>query len=316
MTIPDFQSLMLPALRFAAERNDEVSIRDLSQQIAQGFRLTAEELKQPLPSGRAPQFYNRLQWAVFHLRKAGLLSTPRRAHIAITSQGRELANRGLERIDLRVLNEYPEFRRFREQSSRTSDGERDPDPHPLAGNGATPLEALEDNYQRLRSALVDDLLDRITAASPTFFEQLVVELLLEMGYGGSRADAGRALGRSGDEGIDGIIKEDRLGLDAIYIQAKRWRRDRAVGRPEIQQFAGALAGRSASKGIFLTTSRFTEEARSFVEKLTTKIALVDGQELAGLMIDHGIAVTTVATYAVRRIDSDYFDEQDEGPTSS
>jgi restriction system protein len=316
MTLPDFQSLMLPALRFAAECNDELSIRDLSRKIAQDFRLTAEELKQPLPSGRAPQFYNRLQWAVFHLRKAGLLSTPRRAHIAITSQGRELANRGLERIDLRVLNEYPEFRRFREQSSRTSDGERAPDPHPLAGNGATPLEALEDNYQRLRSALVDDLLDRITAASPTFFEQLVVELLLEMGYGGSRADAGRALGRSGDEGIDGIIKEDRLGLDAIYIQAKRWRRDRAVGRPEIQQFAGALAGRSASKGIFLTTSRFTEEARALVEKLTTKIALVDGQELAGLMIDHGIAVTTVATYAVRRIDSDYFDEQDEGPTSS
>lgn len=315
MTIPDFQSLMLPALRLAAERNDEVSIRDLSRQIAQDFRLTAEELKQPLPSGRAPQFYNRLQWAVFHLRKAGLLSTPKRAHVAITSQGRELARRGLERIDLRVLSEYPEFRRFRE-ASRTEGEERDPDPQPLATNGATPLEALEDNYQRLRSALMDDLLDRITSASPSFFEQLVVELLLEMGYGGSRADAGKALGRSGDEGIDGIIKEDRLGLDAIYIQAKRWRKDRAVGRPDIQQFAGALAGRSASKGIFLTTSRFTEEARSFVEKLTTKIALVDGQELAGLMIDHGIGVTTVATYAVRRIDSDYFDEQEEGLTSS
>jgi restriction system protein len=247
---------------------------------------------------------------VFHLRKAELLSTPRRAHVAITERGLELLGRGVERIDLRVLGEYPEFQAFRAKSGRTDQQGDESVVEPVADKGATPLESIEENHRRLRRALADDLLERIKTASPAFFEQLVVELLVKMGYGGSRSDAGEALGRSGDEGIDGIIKEDRLGLDAIYIQAKRWK-DKSVGRPDIQQFAGALAGRGAHKGIFLTTSRFTGDARDFVKNLNTKIALIDGEELAALMIDHGLGVSTVATFEIRRVDSDYFDEDGE-----
>jgi restriction system protein len=310
MAIPDFQSMMLPALRYAADRKATVSIRELSHALAQQFQLSAEELKAQLPSGRAPQYYNRLQWAVFHLRKAELLRTPRRAHVAITERGQELLRRGVERVDLRVLGEYPEFQAFRAKSSRTDQQGEDTAVEQATDKAETPLESIEDNYRRLRRALADDLLERIKAASPVFFEQLVVELLVKMGYGGSRSDAGKALGRSGDEGIDGIIKEDRLGLAAIYLQAKRWK-DKSVGRPDIQQFAGALAGRGAHKGIFLTTSRFTGDARDFVKNLSTKIALIDGEQLADLMIDHGLGVSTVATYEIRRVDSDYFDEDGE-----
>jgi restriction system protein len=300
MAVPDFQSLMLPALRFVATRSGEVAVREVSESLAKEFGLTEEELNKLLPSGRAPLFYNRVQWAITHLRKAGLLATPRRACVSITPRGRAVLSRNLKRVDLRLLMEFPEFQEFRSKKIQTDQGE----------SQDTPLETLETGYQSLRAELADELLAKVKGCSPSFFEQLVVELLVKMGYGGSRADAGKALGRSGDEGIDGIIKEDKLGLDTIYLQAKRWK-DNSVGRPAIQQFAGALAGQGASKGIFITTSKFTEDARSFVGKVNSKIVLIDGDELAELMIDYSIGVSSAAVYEVKRIDSDYFAEAEE-----
>lgn len=305
MAIPDFQSLMLPALRFVASKPGEIPVREVSNALAKEFELTEEELNRQIPSGRAPQFYNRVQWAITHLRKAALFSTPKRACVSITPRGREVLAKKLARVDLRLLGGFPEYQAFR--TKRATEGK---DEEPKAVDEATPLEALENGYQSLRAALATDLLERIKGCSPAFFERLVIELLVKMGYGGSRADAGKALGRSGDGGVDGIIKEDRLGLDAIYTQAKRWT-DKPVGRPEVQQFQGALSGHGAVKGIFITTSQFTKEAADYAASLrNSKIVLIDGEELAELMIEHGIGVATAATYEVKRIDSDYFSEEE------
>lgn len=209
-----------------------------------------------------------------------------------------------ERVDLRLLSKFEEFKEFRtrkRESGNDSDGLEE-------SLSKTPLEIIESGHQTLQSALATDLLDRVKLCDPAFFEQLVVELLLKMGYGGSRADAGKAIGRSGDGGVDGIIKEDRLGLDTIYLQAKRWT-DKPVGRPDVQQFAGALAGHGATKGIFITTSEFTRDARDYTSGLrNVKLVLIDGEDLASLMIDHNLGVATTATYEVKRIDSDYFAE--------
>lgn len=304
MAIPDFQSLMLPALRYVASKQGEVPVRDVGAALASEFGLTEDELQKLLPSGRAPMFYNRVQWAIFHMRKAGLLATPKRAFLSITSRGNELLAKKPKRVDLRVLGEYPEFQEFRAKK-REDDGETESKEAP---SERTPLEAIESGYQSLRGALATDLLDRVKSCSPAFFENLVVELLLKMGYGGSRTDAGKAIGRSGDGGIDGIIKEDRLGLDTIYLQAKRWT-DKPVGRPDVQQFQGALSGHGAAKGIFITTSHFTKDAAEYAAGLrNSKIVLIDGEELADLMMDHGIGVATAATYEVKRLDSDYFVE--------
>jgi restriction system protein len=307
MAIPDFQSLMLPALRYVANKTGDVPVREISEVLSKEFNLTDEDLNKLLPSGRAPQFYNRVQWAITHLRKAGLFATPRRACVSITQRGREVLAKKPKRVDMRLLSEFPEFQQFR---SKKADEDEDSENNGAA-SGKTPLEILESGHQSLRSALATDLLDRVRNCTPSFFERMVIELLLKMGYGGSRTDAGKALGRSGDGGIDGIIKEDRLGLDTIYTQAKRWT-DKPVGRPEVQQFQGALAGHGAGKGIFITTSYFTKEAIDYAAGLrNSKIVLIDGEELAELMIDHGIGVATAATYEVKRIDSDYFAEGEE-----
>jgi restriction system protein len=304
MAIPDFQSLMLPALRYVADKSTEVPVREISGALAEVFKLTPDELSRLIPSGRAPQFYNRVQWAITHLRKAGLFATPRRACVTITARGREVLAQKPERVDLRLLSKFEEFKEFRtrkRESGNDSDGLEE-------SLSKTPLEIIESGHQTLQSALATDLLDRVKLCDPAFFEQLVVELLLKMGYGGSRADAGKAIGRSGDGGVDGIIKEDRLGLDTIYLQAKRWT-DKPVGRPDVQQFAGALAGHGATKGIFITTSEFTRDARDYASGLrNVKLVLIDGEDLAGLMIDHNLGVATTATYEVKRIDSDYFAE--------
>lgn len=306
MAVPDYQSLMLPALRYVASKSSEVSMREISDALAKEFSLTEEEQNRFFPSGRAPQFYSRVRWAVRSLRKAGLFTTPRRAFFSITKRGLDVLSRKPTRVDLRLLGEFPEFSAF---PTKRPAGEKDDELKTVSE--ATPLEALENGYQSLRAALAADLLDKIKSCTPAFFEQLVVELIVKMGYGGSRDDAGKALGRSGDGGIDGIIKEDRLGLDTIYTQAKRWA-DKTVGRPEVQQFQGALSGHGAVKGIFITTSQFTRDARDYAAGLrNSKIILIDGDELAELMIDHGIGVATTATYEVKRVDSDYFAEGEE-----
>ncbi len=303
MAIPDYQTLMLPLLRIAADGHEH-ALRDVTEQLAQEFQLTDEERQTLLPSGRQTTIANRVGWSRTFMLKAQLLESTRRGYFRITQRGHDILKKNPERIDITVLKQYPEFLEFR--NSRSSDAS-DSEPASLEKSEATPEESLEFAYQRLRNELADELLRTITSCTPAFFERLVVDLLVGMGYGGSRQDAGRAIGRSGDDGIDGIIKEDRLGLDIIYLQAKRWQG--VVGRPEIQKFAGALQGNRARKGVFITTSSFTREAEEYVSRIDSKIILIDGRQLTQLMIDHGVGVSTQQTFVLKRIDADYFSEE-------
>lgn len=304
MPIPDYQTLMLPLLRFHADgaihhRNEAIDA------LAREFTLTDEELRVLLPSGRQPKFRNRVGWARTYLSKAGLLTTAKRGYFSITRSGQQVLAGNPTRIDARFLRQFPSFVEFQETKHEPEATETAA--LPLSEAKESPEEQIESAHTQLTRALAGELLSRIQAAAPDFFERLVVELLLKMGYGGSRQDAGRAIGRSGDGGIDGIINEDRLGLDSIYLQAKRW--ENPVGRPEIQKFAGALAEHRAKKGVFITTSSFTKEALVSATKHDARIVLIDGEKLATLMIDHGLGVTLEATYEVKRIDSDYFAEE-------
>lgn len=303
MPIPDYQTLMLPLLRFAGDGADHTK-REAVDSLAEQFGLTATERAQLLPSGRQAIFDNRVGWANSYLKKAGLLEAPRRGALRITARGKQVLVQNPTRIDVKFLEQFPEFIEFREgaRNSRTEPTPEAPD----ASTDKTPEEALEFAHQSIRQALAEELLTRILACSPEFFERLVVELLVKMGYGGSRRDAGERIGQSGDGGIDGIIKEDRLGLDTIYIQAKRWQG--SVGRPEIQKFVGALQGQRAKKGVFITSSTFTADATEYGSRIDTKVVLIDGQQLANLMIDFDVGVSAAATYVVKRIDSDYFEE--------
>ncbi|MCC6403953.1 MAG: restriction endonuclease [Fimbriimonadaceae bacterium] len=301
MPIPDYQTVMLPLLQYAGD-GQEHSLRETIDALAEQFQLTSEERKELLPSGQQEVFDNRVGWARTYLSKAGLLTKTRRSHYAITQRGRDVLAKGLVRLDVKFLKQFEEFREF-QALKRTRSGTNGM----LEGanrDDTTPEEALESAYERLRDTLAADVLQQVKQAPPSLFEKLVVELLLKMGYGGSRQDAGRAIGGSGDEGIDGIIKEDRLGLDINYIQAKRWEAN--VGRPEVQKFAGALQGQLAKKGIMITTSSFSNDARDYVSKIDNKIALIDGTQLADLMIDHNLGVSPMASYEVKKIDTDYF----------
>ncbi len=301
MPIPDFQTLMRPLLQLASDGKDHL-IRNTIDELAKEFSLTDAERSQLLPSGRQPLFTNRLAWAKTHLRMAGLLDAPSRGVFRITPRGKALLKEHPDRIDLRILQTQPGYLEARNAKSTSSDKKIE-----ATEEVQTPEEQIESASVTLRENLGEDILAKLKAASPTFFERAVVELLVRMGYGGTRKDAGQAIGRTGDEGIDGIIKEDRLGLDTIYIQAKKW--EATVGRPEIQKFAGALQGFRAKKGIFLTTSDFSRDAQEFANKIDSKIVLIDGETLWNLMIDHGLGVTTVASYVVNRLDNDFFDDE-------
>lgn len=301
MSLPDYQACMLPLLRFAGD-GEEHQLKDAVSALAGEFSLTDEERNEFLPSGQQPVFTNRVGWARTYLKKAGLLSSPRRGFFKITDRGTQVLKENPKQINQKYLERFPEFVEFK--SIRRDKTEGNGDDTPELALGQTPHEALESAYQRLRSELASEIISIMRGCDPMLFEKIVVELLVKMGYGGSRKDAGRAIGRSGDEGIDGIIKEDHLGLDNIYIQAKRW--EATIGRPEIQKFAGALQGQRARKGIFITTSNFTREALEFVSRIESKIILIDGATLANLMIDFGVGVNPVATYQVQKIDADYF----------
>ncbi|PTQ91424.1 restriction endonuclease [Agitococcus lubricus] len=302
MAIPDFQRLMLPLLQFCAT-GVEVKNTAVTQHLSQLFGLSEADRQQKLPSGQQKVFENRVAWAKAHLKMAGLLEATQRGVFRITTEGQHLLASAPPLINIALLQTLPTYQyakslRLPEALSPL---------RPVRDTQIqTPHEIIETAYQDLSFRLADELLDRIKNNSPAFFEKLVVELLLKMGYGGTRADAGQAMGKSGDEGIDGIIKEDRLGLDAVYIQAKRWKD--TVGRPEIQKFVGALHGQRAKKGIFMTTSRFSQEAEEYVAKIDNKIALIDGKTLCQLMIEYDIGVSTEISYAIKRIDSDYFEE--------
>jgi restriction system protein len=305
MPIPDFQKLMLPLLEFASDDQEHYS-RDAVEMLAQQFNLTDAEREELLPSATDRRFNNRVHWALTYLRQAGLLESTRRGYFQITTLGRQIVQQRPPRVDIKFLTQFPAFVEFREPGRRSPNGQTETIPLEPTPHERTPEELLEFGYQAIRQALAAELLSRVKACSWSFFERLVVELLVKMGYGGSRKDAGEAVGRSGDEGIDGIIKEDRLGLDIIYIQAKKW--EGVVGRPEIQKFVGALHGQRARKGIVITTSSFSRDAEEYVKGIESKIVLIDGQRLSELMIDHDVGVTAVSAYQVKRIDSDYFAE--------
>lgn len=272
--------------------------------MADQFNLTAEERNELLPSGSQAVFNNRVGWARSYLKQAGLLTSPKRGFFSITQKGNELIATNPSKIDINVLEQYPDFVEFRnrKKDKNGSNSEFESDDVTLQ----TPEDALSSAYKQLRLALESEILITVKESSPSFFERLVVDLLVKMGYGGNRQDAGKALGKSGDGGIDGIINEDSLGLDVIYIQAKRW--EGTIGRPEVQKFAGALQGQRAKKGVFITTSSFTKEAREFASFIDTKIVLIDGELLSRLMVEHDVGVSTIGQYEVKKVDSDYFDD--------
>lgn len=307
MAVPDYQSVMLPLLQFAAKKGAETSTTEAVEALAKELCLTEDDLKEMLPSGIQSTFVNRVGWASTYMKKAGLLEATRRGFYQITDRGRDLLRNQPKTINVKLLKQYPEFLEF-QQLKGTRRGDKILESKGTSDiSTATPSEALEAAYENLRDELADELLGRLKKISPAFFERVVVELLVKMGYGGSRADAGKAIGRTGDGGIDGIIKEDKLGLDVVYIQAKRWDNN-PVGRPDVMQFAGALQAQRANKGIFITTSRFTDDALSYVSQIGSKIVLIDGEQLTGLMIEHDVGVSTVSLYPVKKVDSDYFEE--------
>lgn len=302
MSVPDYQKFMLPILKITGDRQQHSS-GEVIDTVARQFGLSEQDLSEMLPSGTQAKFPNRVVWAVTYLTKAGLLERTGRGKFRITDRGFKVLSHGVSTIDAKFLKQFPEFLEFqkgnrpfkKEEESEGEDTQR------------TPFETLEFAYQDLRRALALDVLDRVKRCSPKFCEQLVVDLLVAIGYGGSRKDAAQAVGRSGDDGVDGIIKEDKLGLDVVYIQAKRWQA--TVGRPTVQEFAGSLEGHRARKGVLITTSRFSQDAKGYVDRIEKKIVLIDGEQLAQLMIDHGIGVADIANYPVKKVDSDYFGEE-------
>ncbi len=299
MSIPDYQSIMLPLLKAVSDRQEQ-SFPSIVEALAAEFKLTDSERRELLPSGGQFILDNRAGWARTYMKKAGLLTTPKRGVIQITDRGLQVLKENPQRVDNRVLRRFPEFLEF--QGAKSEDAK---ELEPTATTEQLdPRENIEAGYHRIRKELSTELLTRIKGCSPGFFERLVVELLLKMGYGGSRRDFGKAIGKPGDGGIDAVIKEDMLGLDAVYLQAKRWDNGQ-VGSKEIQAFVGALHGRKARKGVFITTSG---PAHDYVREIQDKVILIDGPTLADLLIEHGVGVSTVATYDVKKIDSDYFAE--------
>ncbi len=307
MAVPDYQSLMLPLLKYAADQKGEISTGQAADALSISLNVSEEDLKQMLPSGISTTFLNRVGWAATYMKKAGLLEATRRGFYRIADRGLDLLKKKPQTINVKLLTQYPEFQEFQNLKGTRSGDKSKESAEVFDFTNITPSEALEKAYENLRDELADDLLKTLKQINPAFFERIVVELLVKMGYGGSRADAGKAIGKSGDGGIDGIIKEDKLGLDVVYIQAKRWDSN-SVGRPDVMQFAGALQAQKANKGIFITTSRFTDEARNYVARIGSKIVLIDGEQLAELMVENDVGVSTVGLYSIKKIDSDYFDE--------
>ena len=307
MPVPGFESFMLPLLR-ALDDGADHPVSEVRERIAREMALTDADRADLLPSGKQVIFDNRLGWAKTYVDKAGLMATVKRGVNRITDDGRRLLAQKPEAVNKQVLLKFDKFRTFVQQRHDDQSVVAD-DAVAETDASATPEETLEKSYQAIRKKVEADLLDAVKQASPQFFEKLVVELLVKMGYGGTLEDAGRALavGKSHDGGIDGVIKEDHLGLDAIYVQAKRWQA--TVGRPEVQAFAGSLEGVRGRKGIFLTTSAFSGEAREYVKKIEKKIVLVDGPQLAGYMFDFGIGVNPVSVFEIKRVDGDYFSEE-------
>lgn len=302
--IPTYEEIMLPMLKYISD-GEEHSLSEVHDSLAEHFELDEEEIRELLPSGQQPIFRNRVGWARTYLKKAGLLTSPRRAHFKITDRGSDFLKKNPSKItskDLMRFEEFVEFQTVKKPKSKKSDVTDDDEKI----SDQTPEEVLEYAYQKIKNDLANELIEIIKGCSPAFFEKLVIDLLIAMGYGGSRKDAGEAMGKSGDGGIDGIIKEDKLGLDIIYLQAKRW--NSSVPVKEIRDFTGALASKKAKKGIFISTSSFPKSVYKFVSQIEYKIILIDGQRLAELMIENNVGLSIINSYQIKTIDSDYFEE--------
>ncbi|ACD65793.1 restriction endonuclease [Sulfurihydrogenibium sp. YO3AOP1] len=299
MAIPGYQDLMLPLLKLVSD-GKEYSLREIIERLAEEFNLSEEDRNEFLPSGQQRVFDNRVNWAKTYLLKAGLLESPKRGYIKISKAGKQFLvdNPNLNKLTKEDLMQFESFREFISRGNKKN--------MVLHIDSETPTEIIEQKIQEVNEALADELLRKIKGSSPKFFEKLVIDLLLKMGYGGSEKEMAEVVGKSGDEGIDGTIKEDKLGLDVIYIQAKRW--EGPVGRPEIQKFVGALAGKKAKKGVFFTTSTFTDEAKDYVSHLEQKVVLIDGNKSADLMIKYNVGISVEKVIEIKRIDSDYFEE--------
>ena len=301
MAVPEYQKFFYPILKCTVD-GEEHKIQDIYEQVAVIFGLTEDDKAERIPSGTQQTYKNRIGWGSTYLKKAGLLASPRRGIIQITVQGRKALQENPENIDYAYLKNFEGFQTFIGGNTDHSDTKKE---ETVTISDQTPQEMIGSSYQNIRNQLADELLEQIGNCSPAFFEQLVIDLLVAMGYGGSMQDAAKAVGRSGDDGIDGIIKQDKLGLDVVLIQAKRWQN--TVGRPEIQAFVGSLAGNRAKKGVFITISKFSREAEDYVKRIEQKVVLIDGELLSSLMIDHDIGVSEEERYVIKRIDTDYFE---------
>lgn len=305
MAIPDYQTLMLPVLRLAA--SGEQRVADAAERIGDDLGLSPYEREEMLPSGRQRLLHNRIHWAKFYMSKAGLVASPKRGRFIATEAGRALLASNPARISVHDLKDYKGFCEFY-SGQKSSDDDAGPVAIAPSVEIDTPEEQIETAYQAVQSALRAELLERIVQNSPAFFEQLIVDLLIAMGYGGSYKNAATQLGRSGDGGVDGVINEDRLGLDRVYVQAKRYA-DTSVGRPDVQAFVGSLVGHGATKGVFVTTSTFSNHARDYVKHLTQRVILIDGERLTDLMIEYGVGVRVSRKIEFKRVDEDFFSEE-------
>lgn len=304
MAVPDYQTLMLPVLKAVAS-NREVHISDCIDWVANELALSDADLQELLPSGKQTTFRNRVQWARTYLTRAGLIESSKRGHSHVTDRGKSLLLSKPDKIDNNYLMRYPEFVSWREKSNSASNENIDVAEQAQIAN---PEEMIESTHAVLQAELAEEILDTVINSTPSFFEKLIVDLLIAMGYGGGRAEMGRSLGKSGDNGIDGVIKEDQLGLDLIYLQAKKYDRGNSIGRPALQAFVGSLEGFNATKGVFVTTSSFASSATEYATKVHKRIILIDGETLASLMVKYNVGVRIKNVYEVKKIDEDYFIE--------
>lgn len=311
MSVPKYDEMYREFLEILSDGNS-YKISDIRKQLADKLCLSTDDLKEMLPSGKQPLFNNRVNWTCTYLKQADLIENTARGIYHLTDLGAKILSENPERIDNNFLSQFETFRNY---ISHPSGEKSEPTDNPnqigssISLHSQTPQDTLEEAYKKINDTLAEDILSEVMKQTPTFFEHLVVKLLTKMGYGGFLKDSGVVTQRSGDEGIDGIIREDKLGFDMIYIQAKRWEQNSTIGRPAVQGFVGALAGKGATKGLFITTAKFTKEAKEYVsQQHATKIVLVDGVTLAKLMIEYNVGVSIEATYEVKKIDSDFFND--------
>lgn len=306
MAIPDFQSFFYPFLKMSLDKKEH-SLNEAREFLANYFELSDKDRAEKVPSGSQSRFDNRIYWTKSYFIKAKLIKPTKRAHFKITKDGIDFFNKYQENISISNLKEIDSFNEFHSGVDKSDDGSNKiTEEKTLATQ--TPLEKLEETFQFIRSELAVELLERVNDNSWQFFEDLVVDLMVQMGYGGSKNSARKSLQRTKDEGIDGIINEDKLGLDVIYLQAKKWKKGQPVGRPEIQKFVGALQGKRAKKGVFITTSYFANTAHEYIKAIDPKVILIDGKTLANLMIEHGLGTTVVESYIISKVNSDYFEK--------